>query len=339
MHAELVFEFIRRQALLMAPICPHVAEHVWGMLGNSQSILHARWPEVGPINEIDIMCSEYLMEAAHSFRLNLKNLLQVKGKGGKEKAVDPASAKPNRALVWVAKTYPPWQCCVLDTMRELYTPTNSLPDNKVIAATLQKKEELKKFMKRVMPFAQMIREKVEGGKGLAAMAVNLEFDERQVLIDNIEYLKNTLDLDALEIKYTDDPSHPTRQKEEVRPGNPFIAFTVAPHVPVVFTNPIERSSLFQLNTVVSEGESVKTLKEKVAKILGFKADASTIQIWRYDDPVLGPRQMPEFQNYKKGKTLLTDGALVLDTEKQNITLVEDNGTSIPVGRHFVYVVE
>ena len=49
--------------------------------------------------------------------------------------------------------------------------------------------------------------------------------------------------------------------------------------------------------------------------------------------------MPEFQNYKNGKTLLTDGALVLDTEKQNITLVEDNGTSIPVGRHFVYVVE
>lgn len=58
MQEELVFEFIRRQALLMAPICPHVAEHVWGLLGNKQSILDAQWPEVGAINEVDIMYSQ-----------------------------------------------------------------------------------------------------------------------------------------------------------------------------------------------------------------------------------------------------------------------------------------
>ncbi|XP_011294281.1 leucine--tRNA ligase, cytoplasmic [Musca domestica] len=341
MHADLVFEFIRRQALLMAPICPHVAEHVWGLLGNKQSILLATWPEVGPINETDIMCSEYLMEAAHAFRLNLKNLLQVKGKGGKEKAVDPTSAKPNRAVAWVAKTYPPWQSCVLNTMRELYTANKDcLPDNKVISTALGQKEILKKYMKRVMPFAQMIREKVESGKGLAAMAVSLEFDERQVLLDNLDYLKNTLDIEALEIKYTDDPAAPEKTREEVRPGNPFITFTVAPHVPVVFTNPIERSGLFQVNAVVSEGETTRSLKEKLAKILGFKADLSTLKIWRYDDPVMGHRKMPEFQNFKAGKSLLTEGSLVVDVEKQSITLVEEgSGASIPVGRYFVYVVE
>lgn len=197
MHEELVLEFIRRQALLVAPICPHMAEHVWGLLGNKDSIVHARWPEVGTINEVDIMCSEYLMEAAHTFRLNLKNLLQLKGKAGKDKSVDTQAAKPNRGLIWVAKTYPPWQCCVLDTMRELFNKSQALPDNKVIAATLQQKAELKKFMKRVMPFAQMIREKVESGKGVAALAVNLEFDERQVLLNNLDYLKNTLDVSII----------------------------------------------------------------------------------------------------------------------------------------------
>ncbi|XP_034473062.1 leucine--tRNA ligase, cytoplasmic [Drosophila innubila] len=340
MHEELVLEFIRRQALLVAPICPHMAEHVWGLLGNKESVVHARWPEVGAINELDIMCSEYLMEAAHSFRLNLKNLLQVRGKGGKEKALDAQTAKPNRALIWVAKTYPPWQCCVLDTMRELYNKdTKTLPDNKVIAATLQQKAELKKFMKRVMPFAQMIREKVEtGGKGVAAMAVTLEFDEREVLFSNLEYLKNTLDLDTLEIKYTDDASAPEKTREEVRPGSPFIAFSVAPHVSVELTNPIERSGLFQVNAIISEGDTVQSLREKLAKIIGLKTEVSSLQIWRYEDPVLGPRKMPNFQDFKTGKTPLSDGDFVLDLEAKRVS-VQLSGQLTEVGRQLIYVVE
>ncbi|XP_049302651.1 leucine--tRNA ligase, cytoplasmic [Bactrocera dorsalis] len=338
MHEDLVFEFIRRQALLVAPICPHVADYVWGLLGNKESIVHARWPEVGAINEIEIKCSEYLMEAAHTFRLNLKNLLQVKGKGGKEKAVDPTSAKPNAALIWVAKTYPPWQCCVLDTLREMYTKEGKFPENKVIASTLQQKEQLKKFMKRVMPFAQMIREKVESGKGVEALAVNLEFDERQVLLNNLDYLRNTLDVVNIEVKYTDDPAAPEKTREEVRPGSPFIAFIIAPNVAVELINPIERSGLFEVNTVISEGETVKQLTEKLAKKINFKADLSTLKLWRYIDPVLGPRQIPAFQDYQKGKTPLTDGTFTLDVEKKLVSLkVEDK--VIEVGRHFIYVVD
>ncbi|KAL9925501.1 leucyl-tRNA synthetase isoform 1-T1 [Glossina fuscipes fuscipes] len=340
MHEEIIFEFIRRQALLMSPICPHVAEHVWSLLGNQESIWHASWPDVGEVNELDILRSEYLMEAAHVFRLNLKNILQVKGKGGKEKPVDPLSLKPNRAVVWVAKSYPPWQCCVLDTMRELYSTHQALPDNKVLAATLQKKAELTKFMKRVMPFVQTVREKVENGKGLSALAVNLDFDERQVLVDNLEYLKSTLDLDAVEIKYTDDLDAPEKTREEVRPGAPFISFSIAPHVPVAFVNPIERSGLFQVNTMVVEGETVKSLKEKLAKLIGFKADLDTLKIWRYVDPVMGPRQIPEFRDYKKGKALLNDGTLLLDINQKCVSLMEENGKpATPIGCQFVYVVE
>ncbi|XP_023175082.2 leucine--tRNA ligase, cytoplasmic [Drosophila hydei] len=339
MHEELVIEFIRRQALLVSPICPHMAEHVWGLLGNKGSIVHARWPEVGAINELDIMCSDYLMESAHSFRLNLKNLLQVRGKGGKEKALDAQTMKPNRGLVWVAKTYPPWQCCVLDTMREMYNKdTKTLPDNKIIASTLQQKPELKKFMKRVMPFAQMIREKVETGKGVAALAVTLEFDERQVLLSNLDYLKNTLDLESLEIKYTDDPSAPEKTREEVRPGSPFISFSVAPHVPVELVNPTERSALFQVNTIISEGDTVLSLREKISKIIGLKADLSTLQIWRYEDPVMGPRKLPNFQDYKTGKTLLSEGNFVLDVQDKRVS-VNIAGKLIEVGRNLIYVVE
>lgn len=33
MHADLMLRFIEVQALLLSPICPHVSEHVWKLLG------------------------------------------------------------------------------------------------------------------------------------------------------------------------------------------------------------------------------------------------------------------------------------------------------------------
>lgn len=54
-------------------------------------------------------------------------------------------------------------------------------------------DELKKFMKRVMPFVQATREKVDQ-LGVKALALTLEFDEAEVLRNNSPYLANTLDV-------------------------------------------------------------------------------------------------------------------------------------------------
>lgn len=48
-------------------------------------------------------------------------------------------------------------------------------------------------MKRVMPFVQATRDKVNS-TGLNALRLTLDFDEMAVLVTNKAYLENTLDV-------------------------------------------------------------------------------------------------------------------------------------------------
>lgn len=60
------------------------------------------------------------METAHSFRLQQKNILNV-GAKKKQQAISKDVEKPTKAVAWVAKTFPPWQTTILETMKQLYT--------------------------------------------------------------------------------------------------------------------------------------------------------------------------------------------------------------------------
>lgn len=85
------------------------------------SILDATWPTAGEIDEILIKSSEYLMDAAHSFRVVLKNYV-----ASKKKRNETVVEKPTLGNIWVAKTYPPWQSLILTILRELYSVRRAL---------------------------------------------------------------------------------------------------------------------------------------------------------------------------------------------------------------------
>ena len=64
--------------------------------------------------------------------------------------------------------------------------------------------------------------------------LSLEFDEYSVLEDNKDYLVSTLQLEGIDIEYSDKASEKTQ--EECRPGAPFIVFRVDPSIELTFIN-------------------------------------------------------------------------------------------------------
>lgn len=82
-------------------------------------MVKASWPKTDIVDNKLLQSGEYLMEAAHSFRLQQKNILNAGAKKNQAKAKEVE--KPAKAVAWVAKTFPPWQTTILETMKQLYT--------------------------------------------------------------------------------------------------------------------------------------------------------------------------------------------------------------------------
>jgi len=104
--------------------------HFYGMVMylaflQERSILHERWPVAGPVDEVLVKSSCYIMEVAHSFRIFLKNLTQPK-KSAKGTSDISSTQKPTHATIWVAKKFPPWQATVLTTLKQLYDVSYAL---------------------------------------------------------------------------------------------------------------------------------------------------------------------------------------------------------------------
>ena len=163
--------------------------------------MHAKWPAGGLVDEILVKSSQYLTFSAHEFRIRYKAFCQPPGKT-KNKGPPAARQVPTHGTIYVAETYPSWQSAVLTTMRSLMTedavvnetePPATMPDNKLLSATLSNLDAVSKHMKKVMPFVQSVKNRVLV-QGIKALNLTLDFDEKEVLETNIEYLMSTLDV-------------------------------------------------------------------------------------------------------------------------------------------------
>ncbi|XP_042196020.1 leucine--tRNA ligase, cytoplasmic [Callorhinchus milii] len=333
MHRDLVFQFIETQTLLLAPICSHLCEHIWALLGKPESILKASWPAGGAVDEILIRSSQYLMETAHDVRLRGKSYMIVgKGKKGEVKPVQ----KPSHCNIYVAKNYPSWQHTALLVLRKHYKENDSrLPDNKVIATELKDLPELKKYMKKVMPFVAMIKENLEKN-GPRVLDLELEFDERAVLMENIVYLTNSLELDGIDVLYASDADDKIR--DECCPGKPFCVFRTEPGVPMYLVNPQPANGHFSTRIDIRQGDRKDTVVRRLMKMDRSLKDEARVKLMRYEDPALGPRQVPVLGKEDVGKVAISEQATFhVDLTAKKIYLV-DASMKLDLGDTLIYLV-
>ncbi|KMR03563.1 leucyl-trna cytoplasmic [Lasius niger] len=333
---NLIVKYIKLQTIMLSPICPHICEHIWLKIMNSKkiSIFNEKWPAVGEIDEILIKSSQYLMDAAHTFRNLLKNYNASKKSSKKNSDIE----KVKQGVIWVAKTYLPWQNIVLTTMKEMYFKNgNELPDNKILATELGNRDELKKYMKKVMPFAQFVKDKVKT-IGISALDLILEFNEFDVLEKNKKYLAKTLELEHIVIKYTD--KAPEKTKEGCSPGSPYMNFSTKSTLPIYMSNPQIYSGLFELSIKVSfAADTTEDIVSYIVKKYKHINDPASIVLYRYDDPILGPRIKPGSENILKGKTRVPPYAIFNINEETKSIEISVGDSTYPIGEYLIYIDE
>lgn len=158
MHRNLVFSFIRNNALLIAPFTPHFSEHIWqNILGEKSTVQSAPFPKPsGPVDPIILQQLDYMRGTVDSLRGAEALLLRKKGKGkGNTQTFDPSKAK--YARIYVATEYPEWQNKCVGMVKAAWDErTNGIDEAKLRkeldAAGLSKD-------KRSMPFCQTFKVK------------------------------------------------------------------------------------------------------------------------------------------------------------------------------------
>ncbi|CAD5211186.1 unnamed protein product [Bursaphelenchus okinawaensis] len=216
MHLDLIIKYLTTQVLILSPICPHVSEHIWQLLGHKGLLANQKWPEAAQVDDDLSRQLEFITEVVKTFRQKLLNHLNVKGKKGPK--VDP----PTEAQIYVANKYPSWQAEVLALLKNLAVD-NTFPDNRAIAEKTKESESLKKN-KKVMPFVNAV--KIDYGvRGEVALSDTCLISQTDVLNACSQYIQNALNVNAIKVMDIEKEEVDPNFAEKCLPLKPLITFS------------------------------------------------------------------------------------------------------------------
>lgn len=202
MHRDVFLQYVLFQTAALAPVCPHTAEHLWGLIRRpledrdgrqlERSVMKLQWPKSENPDESVLAAWEYLNDTISRIRIAILKPAKKK-KGGKQ-----SEQMSGRVKIFVCQETPDWQRLVVDFLRENFDENawslsregsphdeskwwkfgSDIP--KRIAAALPAEQ---KKNKRVMPFVASVRKEVEL-HGASALDRTLSFNEKEVLREN-----------------------------------------------------------------------------------------------------------------------------------------------------------
>lgn len=184
MHADLARRYIELQALMLTVIAPHWSEYIWlEVLGNKESVQHARFPSVPATDAALTAAREYVRQTSSSIT-SAEGAQMKRMAKGKATSYDPK--KPKLLTIYAALKYPEWQEQYIDLVREKFN--GMALDMKEVSKGIDKKDS-----KRAMPFIQGLKKSLEMGIPTdVVFERKLAFDEEQVLAEMLPGLRQTI---------------------------------------------------------------------------------------------------------------------------------------------------
>lgn len=232
MHRDLVLQWMRVQALLMMPIAPHFSEHIWrGILGEKTSVQNARFPTVSmPVDKHVADAAAYIRSLIKQIRDTEINILKRRQKGKKEVGGAYDENKPKAVKIFVAKSFPEWQDRTVAAVRKCWDDSKKQLDNAKLKVELTEAGLIKD--KRVMPFSQIFKRRIEEFGADVAFNRLLPFDEIETINAASAYLKRTMNLQELQLASAeetiaagrDDAGLDVRALESAEPASPAFVF-------------------------------------------------------------------------------------------------------------------
>jgi leucyl-tRNA synthetase len=193
-HKDLMMLFIRCQTLLLAPITPHLCEHLWQIMGNSGSVTSAPWPVLPAMDlNLDRMAS-YLETQMGAMRRKAAVCQKPKGK--------TPGFKPASCEIVIALSFKDWQITAIDVIREVKSSNGGVLPQDWKKRILQD-ERVKPRAKEMMPFIDMVIEDMLT-IGDAALDTSSPFDEAAVLNEVMDMMTKELALVKLTTTPLDD---------------------------------------------------------------------------------------------------------------------------------------
>lgn len=183
MHHDLALRYAEVQSLLILPIAPHFAEHVWSeVLKKGSSIQNAKFPEPkAPLNEELLGAITYIRELSRSIR-EAEGQLHRKTKKGKAPSVD--TKKPCLLQIFIADSFPSWQDPYVDLVQQQLETL----DFKDMTGNFKREVSKLGDPKRGLQFVNTLRQHILAGTPASTVL------DRKLHFDEYETAKNAIDV-------------------------------------------------------------------------------------------------------------------------------------------------